>query len=537
MKTFTIIPLLLALLVSSQAQVCYVDFAFSQNASNVYFANLSEPIDSTTSFVWSFGDGTSSTDINAEHYYSSQGIYEVCLFMQNANGCADQHCDTLYVDSTNTVSCFAGFNYTEDGLQLTFSNSSIPGAGQIACSWNFGDGSTSTAFEPVHEYSQAGMYLVCLQISSLLGCSDTYCEFVTVTNPGCSASFTFQAAGSEVQFYASNGSGGTGTYSWNFGDGETSSQVNPLHNYAAAGLYNVCLQYTDSNCSATACDSFYVNSGDSCYADFYAYQSYASVIFMSYNYDPSKTYFWDFGDGTYASDASVSHQFQDEGIYTVCLVVSDSSCMATSCQSIYYSPDSISNNGGSCEAAFEVAAIDTANSTVWLTEMSTGANSYLWSFGDGTSSTVQYPSHTYAQNGSYQVCLSIECDSNNTSSYCQWIGLMDSLVNGGVDITRSGFVLNVKPQVISAISPIETQKLTVFPNPVNDALQFTFPASINGIANLRILNRVGQLVDQKNIAVNAGGFNTVDLRHLNSGMYLLQLVSDGKIFTGSFVKQ
>lgn len=538
MKKLTFIPLLLLLLSSAKAQNCTAYFSIVQDGNSAYFTNLSTPYDSATQFVWSFGDGTSSNENSPTHYYNNMGMQLVCLYMLNSSGCTDSYCDSLFIDSSNTSTCSASFTFQQNGKQLTFTNTSASsGSGSLNYSWSFGDGSTSSEASPVHEYAENGTYLICLQISTFLGCSDMYCVYVTIADSACWVSFTHLVDGSTVQFFSSTASGGNGQYIWNFGDGQISNESNPVHNYAAAGFYNVCLQYTDSSCSTMICDSFDVGAGDSCYADFVAWQSYSTVQFSSFNYDLTKQYVWSFGDGTAAYGPYVSHEYQEEAVYLVCLTVSDSFCTATTCQSIWYTPDSILNNGGTCEAAFEVALIDTTNDTVWLTDLSTGANTYLWDFGDGTTSTVQYPSHTYSQNGLYEVCLTILCDSNTMSFHCEWVGMMDSLTNGGYDDTRSGFVLNVKPQTISSVNPTPAnESIHLFPNPSADVIHFKLPAAAGGQVNILLFNTVGQVVSRQSITVNSG-VNALDISSLKSGMYLLQVMDGNKLFTGSFIRQ
>lgn len=536
MKKLILLPLLLLLLGSAKSQNCTAYFSIEQNGSSVHFNNQSTPYDSTTLFVWSFGDGTSSTEFSPSHYYNNMGMQLVCLYMQNAAGCTDSYCDSLFIDSTNTGTCVASFTVQQTGSVISFTNTSS-GSGGLSYNWDFGDGSTSVESSPVHAYAENGVYLVCLQISSFLGCYDSYCVYVTVADSACWVNFTHIANGSTVQFFSSTGSSGNGTYTWDFGDGQTSNEINPAHSYDAAGFYNVCLQYTDNNCTASHCDSFDVAAGDSCYADFVAWQSYSTVYFSSFNYDFSKQYTWSFGDGTAAYGPYVSHNYAAEGIYVICLTVSDSFCTATTCQSIYYAPDSIFNNGNTCQADFEVSLIDTASETIWLTDLSTGANTYLWDFGDGSTSSVQYPSHTYSDNGMYEVCLTIICDSNNTSFHCEWIGIMDSLTNGGFDDTRSGFVLNVKAQTVSAVEePAVDQVVSIYPNPATDVIHFSLPASAAGAVAIRIFNAMGQQVGQHSAAAHES-IQSIDVSSLKTGMYLVQMQNGNKIFTGSFIRQ
>jgi PKD repeat protein len=137
-------------------------------------------------------------------------------------------------------------------------------------------------------------------------------------------------------------------YSWNFGDGTSSTNHDPWHLFAAPGVYWVCLTVTDSNaagtCSNTKCDSVYVGipAPPSCNAEFHFYSVPNPV---SYHFFPVhnnyQNYHWDFGDGSTSNNHDSWHQFMALGNYVVCLTVTDSnslgSCTDTWCDTISFS--------------------------------------------------------------------------------------------------------------------------------------------------------------------------------------------------------
>ena len=110
----------------AKAQNCQALFSVEQNSTVVYFTNESNPIDSFTTFSWSFGDGNTSTLLNPWHTYSSIGQYAVCLTMTNGFlGCSSTYCDTIQVDTANSnATCEAAFTYSVSGLDVVFYNSS-----------------------------------------------------------------------------------------------------------------------------------------------------------------------------------------------------------------------------------------------------------------------------------------------------------------------------------------------------------------------------------------------------------------------------
>ncbi|HWB62114.1 MAG TPA: PKD domain-containing protein, partial [Chitinophagales bacterium] len=125
-------------------------------------------------------------------------------------------------------------------------------------SWNFGDGNTSNQQNPSHTYTYNGTYYVCETVTNAGG-SNTYCDSVHVTNnPAPVAHFTWAAAGGGLINFTNTSTGSPTTYAWTFGDGATSSSINPGHTYAANGAYYVCLTVSNPNGSNTYCDSVHV---------------------------------------------------------------------------------------------------------------------------------------------------------------------------------------------------------------------------------------------------------------------------------------
>jgi PKD repeat protein len=119
--------------------------------------------------------------------------------------------------------------------------------------WDFGDGSSQTAAPgPIaHTYSNPGKYEACLTVTFPSSATSTICQVVNIEIPDNSCKFVFSntsSSGTTVDF-TSNYFTGTApfNYSWNFGDGNSSTLQNPSHTYSAAGSYLVCLQVTDAN--------------------------------------------------------------------------------------------------------------------------------------------------------------------------------------------------------------------------------------------------------------------------------------------------
>ena len=147
----------------------------------------------------------------------------------------------------------ADFTYTTSDLTASFTDqSSDPDGSIVAWSWNFGDGSTSTAQNPSHTYAAAGTYTVSLTVTDNDGATDATSKNVTVssgsTNNPPTADFTFTTADLTANFtdQSTDSDGSIVGWNWDFGDGSSSTAQNPSHTYAAAGTYSVSLTVTDN---------------------------------------------------------------------------------------------------------------------------------------------------------------------------------------------------------------------------------------------------------------------------------------------------
>ncbi len=140
--------------------------------------------------------------------------------------------------------------------------------------------------------------------------------------------------------------------------------------------------------------------------------------FPVYQAEMPLIYFWDFGDGsTSATSGSTTHTYTLNGTYYACLTISDTS----GCSNTYCGYVTVGNPAGNnCSASFYLVQDSTNmyNYTA-VSYATTGTSySYFWDFGDGSSSTQQYPTHTYAGVGPYVLCLTVTDNVGCTATQC-----------------------------------------------------------------------------------------------------------------------
>lgn len=582
---------------SKNSFACNASFVDSIYGTSVQFINTSQA-SNTAYWYWTFGDGTSSDLENPVHVYNSSDPYLVCLIVYDtAENCVADHCDTIYF---NPIGCSASFYFNVQLNTVEFTNTS-QADNSATWYWSFGDGATSDTENPTHEYSISGAYYVCLTVTDTANnCSDTYCQYVQVAaNGGCSASFYPIDSGNLVYFYNQSQASNTATWIWSFGDGTSSDQENPIHEYNSVGPFVVCLTVYDTanNCSDTHCDSLYINNGGGCQAYFthstngltvdftnLSAGNYSSVVWTfgdnttSYFNNPSHTYanygyyyvcvtvsdtgnncnstwcqyvyvndtvqlcdasfnytatgnevhffnyssacdsatwFWQFGDGAISTNFDPSHEYASSGYYYVCLTVVDviCGCSDSVCYLVY-----AGGNNFACNAEFVLYPDSFQQGLYWGYNYSTGNNLvYYWSWGDGTSSTGQYPSHTYADSGYYTICLSIyDTLTACSDSFCSNYYIMKQAKMMGMHE-----VIFVDATGVPPVNQGLVTYWSIFPNPASNAIRIETNAE--KIDEVGITDVSGKVMKQ--ISSYTGDF--ISLESLSQGVYIVQtLIGD-----------
>ncbi|MBI3501119.1 MAG: PKD domain-containing protein [Bacteroidetes bacterium] len=240
---------------------CAVDTMFFTNTSTIAGGNI-------ISWNWNFGDTASGANNisslqNPVHHYDSLGNYIVVLTVTSDSGCTSTFTDTV----TPVKGVIAAFSHTGNcNFSYAFTDSSFVANGDTIsnCVWDFGDGSpiSSASCNPSHTYSASGTYVITHTVTTSGGCSSVAAYTLTVTAPP-SADFSpnngTYNVGAVIDFvdHSSNAT----SWLWNFGDGNSSTQENPSHQFNQNGTLDVMLIVTNNDgCPDTAKYSFIFNT-------------------------------------------------------------------------------------------------------------------------------------------------------------------------------------------------------------------------------------------------------------------------------------
>ena len=419
------------------------DFTYSSPCSGqeTNFTDLSNGLGANiTQWFWDFDDPLSgaynqSSLQNPGHIFVNTGNYDIKLGVLNANGCYQEIYKTIQIheapiaDFEAETSCIGDSVYFQN---FSFANNDSI----VSWNWNFGDGSSSLEKNPVHIYTQNGIYGVSLSLTTLSGCTAIANKNLEIA-PLPIAAFELQLPncfGDSTRFLDQsvdpNGHP-IDQWLWSFGDGEFSNEQNPAHLFSTAGQKQIDLMVTDTlGCSGSVTQNIFINESPS--ANFsYSVFHCDSVQFTDYsiaNNDSIVSWYWGFGDpasgwNNHATSQNPVHVFADEGIYSITLIVtSGNACQDTIVQSLEIIKP-ISD--------FVYDSVCYGNPTYFM-EMASSASgniiSYFWDFGDGSTSNIPNPSHIFPSAGYYGVSLTV-------TDY-----------NGCVDIMQKYITIHYPPQ-------------------------------------------------------------------------------------------
>lgn len=399
----------------------FVADTFACRDEVVLFDASSTNVAAPAVFSWDFGDGGSGTGVSTNHSYTTDSLYTVTLTVTDVNGCDSsvqrqiliQHPTAAFDDSVLNIDCgVTNMQFTENST----------GVGVSGWQWDFGDLASATQQNPTHAYTLPSTYTVTLIATNIAGCTDTISNNVLV--PGPTGTFSFSPASGcpplTPTFTAVSAT--AVSYTWDFGDGTVVTTANPTiqHTYmqdivATPGLFLNFILSDGSTCQLPAPTAGQVTVVTAQPTVLFSTDVSSGCYPITVNFTDNSTlpgtipgdtiigWTWDFGDASTSNLQNPSHTYTQAGTYNVSLsVVSLGGCTngnAVAPTPIVIYPYPV--------AAFSVnsTTFDLPYDVLICTNQSAGASTFVWTFGDGASSTDLDPQHLYTMIGSFQVQL------------------------------------------------------------------------------------------------------------------------------------
>ncbi|RYY00358.1 MAG: PKD domain-containing protein, partial [Gammaproteobacteria bacterium] len=345
-------------------------------------------LDNVTSYLWDFGDGNTSTQATPSHTYPNQGNYTVSLTVTTSTGCTETYTlsNAIVVGRVPVIDFTASPNPVCAYGIIQFTGIANEGD---TWQWDFGDGSGISTQSPTHQYVSPGSYNVTLTVTNN-GCPLALPKpgFVSVNPPVANFNFSNDCVDRKRFNFSDQSTGGT-SWLWDFGDGNTSTQKNPTHTFAAFGTYAVTLTTFEGSCSHSHSIQLKVfNETPSFTASTRVVCKSSTIAFtaQSNNLSNIVVYNWDLGNGT-SNQQNPQATYTASGDYNVRLVTTD----IYGCNDTAYQANYIRINGPT--AAFTVPVNEGCRGfTASFSNQSTDdglhpITSWQWNYGDGNSQT------------------------------------------------------------------------------------------------------------------------------------------------------
>jgi PKD repeat protein len=310
----------------------------------------------------------------------------------------------------------------------------------------------------------------------------------TVYSHHTKADFTYEKNDYEVTFTSL--SEGESYVSWDFGDGTFSWEKNPVHFYIQEKDYMVI--HTAYSLSGSFMASEIINICEMPSAAFtYELSKWGQLTIYDQSIKP-KTFRWDFGDGSFSTQASPEHYYLEDGNYTVSLIVSRGECTdtASAVMEVCIFPKA--------EFYYEINGIE-----IYFFSTSLKADSLYWDFRDGTGSNLPNPVHSFTTTGEYNVVLRTFNDCGQDSvTHMVYVGLEDKDKDAPVSI---------------------------YPVPASDKLYILPGLAFREITAI-LYDPFGNIILVLNNNTSPEEMMVLDLTSMTEGIYFLKLFLDDRVY-------
>jgi PKD repeat protein len=389
--------------------------------------SLTSPFPNANSYHWNMGDGSILNNQNISYTYNDTGVFDLTHFAYYSNGDIDtliiyNYIDISYISANFTFSNNPSCHNTSVNFNNLSQNSS-------SWNWTFGNGASSTQFNPTQNFVYNNTaYFTTLESTNSYGCKAQKTVGLFLIQDDISFSFNSNLCLGDT-LRISSSSLTPFTYTWNTGDGNTYTGSNIQHVYASAGVYPITGQATQgNNCVRQLSNSFVTVTGVN--ADFYALDTLSICAGQSISFSPvdttNTTYTWRPTPNSSLSTRDITRTYNNAGAFTVSLTVTKNGCSATEIKNNYVTVNRAVANFTFTQTSHCLPI------TVNYQDNSVNAVSWFWEFGDGNTSTLQNPTHTFTSMPTTNVKLTI-VDIN---------GCTASRSRSNVKLFKSNFTIN-----------------------------------------------------------------------------------------------
>lgn len=495
--------------INEMVDIYYYPEVSCKNESVQFYSNLNN----SYSMLWNFGSGNYSTDMYPFFSFGKVGNFPVSLTVTNGCG-AKVTANTVVKVSTDKP--FYGWIESNIYPTVVCPNEAISmyvySYEAVSYLWDFGDGTTSENQYELHSYKSTGKYQVSLTLVNSCGNDTTITQIIDVTNNRPIDDLVTYAEkysscpSDEIQFGVY---GNIVSTSWNFGDGNVSTDFYPTHSFADFGIYNVSLTATNQ-CGTDTTVNFDIKITNDSPFDQNVYvettkYSICPAENLQFFATPGYSYEWNFGDGNViAGENFIEHKFDTLGTYNVSVKITNGCGKDTT----LYIPVTVDENL-TASSDFEIY-YNFADSMNVAVEFQADDNSqYFWDFGDGTTSTDQQPIHNFVVDSMYQITLTV-------TNYC---GYESTAV---IDYRFWSAIDNEIPQAIEKVE-LNNLKAEVYPNPSEGMFKLSISDDKINDLNVQIYNIQGQQLEaiskqnEKDVDIN------FDFSRFEKGIYFVKI--------------
>ncbi len=405
------------------------------------FTDITIPVlpDSIHQWLWNFGDNGTSLLQNPSHAFPAPGDYSVTMILFTDSGCTGVAVKNISVYAKPIARfSYPGIICAGNSSQLLDVSSVLPPDSVTQWQWRIDQTNLFTTQNVVYNFPLQGYVPVTLIVTTSQGCLDTFVSAVEIFPPlQADFNFTDVCVGDSTKFVDITNSFSVVGWQWSFGDGSFFSPLqNPAHRYLVSGLYPVKLTIENAiGCTDTVAKQILIvqnpmaNFTNLSLCEDLNYTPIDSSISLS---EPIQFRDWNINGSLFHHINSPQYYFADTGIFAVkLLVTTNSGCQDSIIKTVQVHPNPMSSFA--MAPLYGEAPVD-----VTLTNQSTGASSYDWNFGDGsTHSFAANTLHTYSTNDSFNIVLTVSSDFGCTNSSAQTFYVSHTDLDLSVDVVET----------------------------------------------------------------------------------------------------